>query len=62
MSLYQLLLVACVAEVAGEIAHILWVIARGDRRISSKNRSGAGEVVKATLAKTTEVSVPPLPC
>jgi hypothetical protein len=60
MPLYQLLLVACVAEVAAEVVHMLWVIARGDRLILSKSSSGTSRESTTNLVKTIDVSgLPP---
>jgi hypothetical protein len=42
MSLLQLLLIACVAELALEAGHMLWVIARDNRLVFFKDSYGTG--------------------
>jgi len=59
----QLLLVACVAEVAAEVVHMLWVIGRGDRLIFSKNSFGtardAGEGYQGQLTTSVKATCRP---
>jgi len=52
MLISQLLLIACVAEVAGEIAHIVWVIARGESWLFSSGSAGTGRKSATRLVKT----------
>jgi hypothetical protein len=55
MSISQLLLIAGVAEVAGEIAHIVWVMARGESWIFSSGSSGTGRKSATRLVKAFKV-------